>query len=124
MGYDFEILYQPGLQKKAADALSKINHQAELTVMSTPGLVDVEKVLREVEHDEELTKIIDWLKNDLEGKVNFQWKANKLLYKGRLVLSRKSSLLPSLLHTYHDFMSGGIQDFSKPIKNWMKNFIG
>lgn len=59
MGYDFEILYQPGLQKKAADALSKINHQAELAVMSTPGLVDVEKVLREVEHDEELTKIID-----------------------------------------------------------------
>lgn len=95
LGYDFEVLYQLGLQNKATDSLSRVNHQAELAIMTIPGLVDVEVVLREVEQDEELSEIIETLKSDPEGRANFQWKDNKLCYKGRLVLSWNSSLVPS-----------------------------
>lgn len=75
-----------------------------LTILS---LLDVKVILREVEEDEELQKIIAILKEDLEGKSKFQWVQGKLLYKERLVLSKSSSLIPSILHTCHDLVLGG-----------------
>lgn len=41
LGYDFEILYQPSLRNKVVDALSRLNHPAELLVLSAPGKVDL-----------------------------------------------------------------------------------
>lgn len=69
LGYDFEILYQLGLQNKAAD-VPKINHQAELAIMMTSGLVDVEVVLREVEQVEVLSKIIGIKKIKKEERIS------------------------------------------------------
>lgn len=59
------------------------------------GIVDVETALKEVDKDEELQKIISELRENPEGKQQFQWSNDQLRYKGRLVLSRKSSLIPS-----------------------------
>lgn len=42
LGYDFEILYQPGLQNKAADALSRVEPTAELKTITTTGIVDID----------------------------------------------------------------------------------
>ena len=84
--------------------------------MTTSELVDVQVVLREVKQDEKLLKIIETLKKDPEGKANFQWKDDKLWYKGKLVLSRNSSLIPSLLHTYHDLVLGGHSRFLRTYK--------
>lgn len=53
LGYDFETLYQPGLQNKAVDTLSRIN-PPEFHVLTAPGIVDVELVMKEVEKDGEL----------------------------------------------------------------------
>lgn len=62
LGYDFEILYQPGLQNKAVDAFSRMPQQVEVMVLTAPTLVDIEVVQQEVEKDEVLQKIITRLK--------------------------------------------------------------
>ncbi|TYK31690.1 Transposon Tf2-6 polyprotein [Cucumis melo var. makuwa] len=59
LGYDFEILYQTGLQNKAADALSRVTTPSELNTMTTSGIMDMETVTKEVEGDEELQKIVE-----------------------------------------------------------------
>ncbi|KAL0544414.1 hypothetical protein IC582_019529 [Cucumis melo] len=116
LGYDFEILYQPGLQNKAADALSRMDHQLELKAMSTVGTVDMETVTKEVAKDEELQLIAQQLQTDpsLEGKYSLL--NGKLMYKGRVVLSKSSSLIPSLLHTFHDSIFGGHSGFLRTYK--------
>ncbi|KAL4037970.1 hypothetical protein IC575_001573 [Cucumis melo] len=86
LGYDFEIVYQPGPQNRAADALSRLKHPAELNAVSSHGLVDIETVVAEVEKDEELQGIIKALKENPVEKTNYQWVSGNLLYKGRLVL--------------------------------------
>ncbi|TYJ99689.1 Transposon Ty3-G Gag-Pol polyprotein [Cucumis melo var. makuwa] len=69
LGYDFEILYQPGLQNKAADALSRMDTTPELQTMTTTGFVDMETVAKEVEKDAKLQKIVELQRGPpIEGK--------------------------------------------------------
>ena len=81
--YDFEILYQLSVQNKAADALSRINQPTEIMVSTAPGIVDVEMIMKEVEEDGELQKIIEELKREPNGKPNYKWINGQLRYKGR-----------------------------------------
>ena len=73
-------------------------------------------VTSEVENDEELQNIINILKEDLEGKVNYKLVAGCLLYKERLVVSKTSTLIPALLHAFHDFVLGGHLGFLRTYK--------
>ena len=116
LGYDFEILYQPGLQNKVADALSRKDHSVELNTMTTTGIVDIEIIAKEVEMDQELQKIIAELKGEVDQGGKYQWNNGRLLYKGRMVLPRNSSLIPSLLHTFHDSILGGHSGFLRTYK--------
>ncbi|KAL0560863.1 hypothetical protein IC582_001277 [Cucumis melo] len=88
-----------------------MDHSLELKAMSTAGIVDMEIVTKEVEKDEELQLITQQLQTDpaLEGKYSLL--NGKLMYKGRVVLSKSSSLIPSLLHTFHDSIFGGHSGF-------------
>ncbi|TYK04949.1 ty3-gypsy retrotransposon protein [Cucumis melo var. makuwa] len=120
LGYDFEILYQPGLQNKAADALSRLKtteeQPKELAVMSALGIIDLEVVLKEVEDDPELQRLIEAVQKDPERYAKYQRSNDKLLYKGRLVLSKYSTLIPTLLHTFQDSILGGYSRFLRTYK--------
>ena len=116
LGYDFEILYQSGLQNKAADSLSQIEKPLELRSMSTTGIVNMEVVEMEVELDEDLKGIIEELKENPDESSKFQWINGNLLYKKRIVLSKKSSLIPTLLYTFHDSILGGHSRFLRTYK--------
>ncbi|KAA0033667.1 transposon Tf2-1 polyprotein isoform X1 [Cucumis melo var. makuwa] len=116
LGYDFEILYQLGLLNKAADALSRVEPRIELHEMTTSGIVDISVVCEEVDKDEKLQQIVAKLKKEQEVGGKFEWENGRLLYKGRLVLPQTSSLIPRLLHTFHDSVLGGHSGFLRTYK--------
>ncbi|TYK15102.1 Retrotransposable element Tf2 [Cucumis melo var. makuwa] len=110
-----QILYQLGLQNKVADALFRLELSPELNAMTTHGIVDMEVVGKEVEKDRELQEIIERLKENSEEEGRYQWENERLLYKGRVVISKTSSI-PNLLHTFHDSILGGYLDFLRTYK--------
>lgn len=116
LGYDFEIRYQPGLLNKAADALSRIPNNAELHSITVPNLIDIELVQAEVLADPQLKIVILQLEKDPDGTHLYALHQNQLFYKNRLVLSDKSVLLPSILHTFHDSVVGGHSGFLRTYK--------
>lgn len=54
------------------------------------------------EHDEEVS--------------DFSFQQRVLKYKGRLVLLKTSTLLPTILHTYHDSVFGGHSGYLRTYK--------
>ncbi|KAA0054138.1 Transposon Ty3-I Gag-Pol polyprotein [Cucumis melo var. makuwa] len=58
LGYSFEVIYKPGLENKAADALSRKPMEIMNCGMSAPTLVDLTTIKEEVEKDEMLQKTI------------------------------------------------------------------
>ncbi|KAA0032796.1 transposon Tf2-1 polyprotein isoform X1 [Cucumis melo var. makuwa] len=78
LGYSFEVVYKLGLENKAVDALSRVPPAVHLNHISAPALLDLTIIIEEI-----------------------------LKYEERLVISKISSLLPTILHTYHDSVFGG-----------------
>lgn len=84
--------------------------------MTALGIVDVEVVAKGVKEDGELQKIIALLKTNPEGKSRYQLVNEQLLYKERLVIPCTSSLIPSLLCTFHDSILEGYFGFLRTYK--------
>ena len=57
LGYSFEVMYKPGLENKAADALSRIPPLVQLNQLTTPNIIDVSMIKEEMNNDEKLQKI-------------------------------------------------------------------
>ncbi|KAA0036455.1 Ty3/gypsy retrotransposon protein [Cucumis melo var. makuwa] len=117
LGYSFEVVYKPGLENKATDALSRKPPDIQLSVISGPYLVDLKIKKDEVEKDEKLQKITTALCAD-GGLQNskFSLRNGFLHYKNRLVLSKTSSLIPSMLNIFNDSVVGGHSGFLRTYK--------
>lgn len=87
LGYNFDIEYKLGKYNKVADALSKKGPAVELTHLSTPVIVDIDTIEREVEEDESLQKII------IEIQIDSLSHPKYTIYQGRLLYKRKVSHL-------------------------------
>ncbi|KAI0523086.1 hypothetical protein KFK09_005476 [Dendrobium nobile] len=66
LGYDFEIQYKPGLENKAADALSRCVGELQELALSVPLMVDWGAIKEESMLDEELGKIREDLRKGQE----------------------------------------------------------
>ena len=55
LGYDFGTQYRPGLENKAADALSRLELAVSLMDITVPWVVELEEVENEVQQDENLS---------------------------------------------------------------------
>ncbi|TYK14862.1 transposon Tf2-1 polyprotein isoform X1 [Cucumis melo var. makuwa] len=85
LGYSFEVVYKPGLENKAADALSRKPPDIQLNAISAPYLVDLQVIKEEVKKDEKLKKVIANLSEEGEAQANkFTLKNGHLHYKNRL----------------------------------------
>lgn len=61
LGFDFVIQCRPGLDNKAADALSRKVAVAELFALYAPTALQLEEISSEVDKDQELQKLIrEW----------------------------------------------------------------
>ncbi|KAL0545045.1 hypothetical protein IC582_020183 [Cucumis melo] len=117
LGYSFEVVYKPGLENKAADALSRKSPDIQLSVISAPYLVDLKIIKEEVGRDEKLQKVITTLCEDGGAQDSkYSLKNGFLHYKNRLVISKTSSLIPVMLNTFHDSVVGGHSCFLRTYK--------
>ena len=115
--YSFKVVYKPGLENKTADALSIMPLVAHLCNITAPTLIDLKTIKEEVEKDERLKLIIKETVGGEDGKANkYSIRQGILRYKGRLVISKSSTLIPTILHTYHDSVFGGHSEFLRTYK--------
>ncbi|KAA0057242.1 ty3-gypsy retrotransposon protein [Cucumis melo var. makuwa] len=112
LGYSLEVIYKPGLENKAADALSKVPPVVHLNQLTAPSLIDLKIIKEENDH---LSQIIKRIKEGEEVQ-KYTLQHDMLYYKGRLVIAKKSSLIPTILHTYHDSVFGGHSGFLRTYK--------
>lgn len=116
LGYDFEVCYQPGRENLAADALSRAPPNMHVEYMKAPSLIDVHKIQSEIENDAKLATVIEQLRKDPQSHSHYTLQQGILKFEGRLVLPKSSSLIPTIVHTYHDSILGGHSGFLRTYK--------
>ena len=107
LGFDFDIHYKPGLENKAADALSRKDPVLELYAVSVPVSIQLEEVGSEVDKDEELSKLKQEVSRDPQSHPDFSVVQGRLLRPGKLVLPKTSKMIGDILREYHDSKYGG-----------------
>ena len=117
MGYSFDVVYKPELENKAADALSRVPPSTHLNHISAPALLDLAIIQQEVDSDTHLKSIKSRILDHQEEVPDFTMQKRILKYKGRLLLSKSSALIPTVLDTYHDSVSGVILALLEHIKD-------
>ena len=112
MGYQFEVIYKPGNENKATDALSRIEEVQEFNaVISQPHWLDFSTIKDEIRQDPYLSQLRDNLLSNLAAHLGFALKGDMLFHEGRLVISKTSPLIPTLLQEYHSSPIGGHSGF-------------
>ncbi|GAU25313.1 hypothetical protein TSUD_375770, partial [Trifolium subterraneum] len=122
LGYDFEIIYKQGKLNRGADALSRVNEGGELSQINSFAQWDQSQQIKtENNMDEKLQDIIRQLQQDPKAKPGYEYRQGVLLYEGRLVLSNKSQLIPTLLKEFHASPQGGHSGFYKTYRRVAAN---
>ncbi|KAA0059477.1 hypothetical protein IC582_002782 [Cucumis melo] len=117
LGYSFEVVYKPGVENRAADALSRKPNEVQLFGLSVPITVDLDVIKKEVFHDPKYEKIIRQIKQNEEStENNYSLQNGLLMYKNRLVILKQSSLIPVILDTFHNSAVGGHSGFFRTYK--------
>ncbi|TYK23171.1 Ty3/gypsy retrotransposon protein [Cucumis melo var. makuwa] len=103
-------------ENKAADALSRMGPTAHLNQLTALTLLDVEVIREEVRKDLALYEIIRLIEEQGMEVPHYTIHQGVLKFKGRLVLSKTSTLIPTIMHTYHDSVFGGHSGFLRTYK--------
>lgn len=85
--------------------------------------MDFPAIRDEVQADKELADLRQSLQNDPNSLPNYSLLDGLLFFKGRLMLSKESKLIPSLLAEFHDTPMGGHSGFTKTYKKLAGNFF-
>lgn len=107
MGFDFDIHYKPGLENKAADALSQKEAVPELFALSVPVAIQLEEIFCEVDRDPKLRKIREELQLDATKHPEYSVVQGRLLRQGKRVIPKSSRLIGVILQEFHDSKMGG-----------------
>jgi hypothetical protein len=82
---------------------------------------DADVLKEEFLQDPHLQKIVSDLQQDKQSRPGFEFKLGVLLYEGRLVISNKSVLIPTLLKEFHETSQGGHSGFYKTYRRIAAN---
>lgn len=112
LGYNFEILYKPGVDNKAADGLScieqtEVNTTVLLLALTVPSFVQLQDIYMELDLDDYIQRLVQQCNEGTVSKKGYTIIQERLFYKGLMVLPRESIHIPLILHEYHDVVYGG-----------------
>lgn len=106
LGYKFDIEYRPGKDNGVADALSRKILEAQLSIITTSE-VDWVELWRDVEKDDELQLIKQQVITGTSGLAGYTVEQGRLLFKGKIVLPRRSKWVSILFSEFHEGVVGG-----------------
>ena len=113
MGFDFDIVYKPGCENRTVDALSR---RMTYSAISMIRFSDKEQWESEVLADPKLKKIMQDLLVNGSAHSGYSLQDKKLWYKGKLVISKTSHKVQTLMTECHSSVVGVIQGFSEHLK--------
>lgn len=122
VGFDFQIVYWPGKQNGAADALSRNFEEAYMTIFVTS--LELEQELRQLNANHPELLAIQQAKQRLEENfVDYQLKEGLLFYKGQIVIPTDSPLRHKLMFEFHATSIGGHARVAQTYHQLASNFF-
>ena len=119
LGFDFSIEYRPGVENKAADALSR----CLVLGTSTLHCHVVESIKQHQQNDPTLAPIIADILHSNNHSGHYIWKDDLLWWKGRLVVPDNTDLRHRLLAEYHGSLVGGHAGTSRTYARLAQQFF-
>lgn len=119
MGYHFDIQYRPGLENKAADALSRIQPALHCLALTTPRVLQLEEI-KEVATDVMPGKLVRGLHEGIIVRAGYALIDGNLCYHGKDVLPSSSPFVTFMLQECHDTKIGRHLGFLKTYKRVTK----
>lgn len=122
LGFEFDILYKPGCENKAADGLSRsmsglsCSLNTMLLSLTSPSVLQLQDIYHEIDGDPSIQLLLGKVKDNSVTSVNYQVVEGRLWYKRRLVIPKTSRFIGVLLHDAHDSVSGGHSGVLKTLK--------
>lgn len=121
LGYEFDIVFKPGVENTAADGLSRIDHSTELSSCTTLLALTMPTTLQmnlfqEIANNVTIQETMRMIKEGSTVRVGLTIREDKLWYKGRLVIPKESKLIPLILAECHDGIAGGHSGVLKTVK--------
>ncbi|CAH9105349.1 unnamed protein product [Cuscuta europaea] len=113
MGYNFTIRYKPGIENKAADALSR---KYSYAAISTVTCQEWEGLEEELEKDPKWGETMQKMLIQPDKYPDYKRKGGLLYYKGRLILPKGSHRILIILKEYHDSAIGGHSGYFRTMK--------
>lgn len=119
LGYNFDIVYKPGVDNKAGDGLSRMGQPGALSLMYTlfsftlPSAIQLQDLYKEIAEDTTIQHWIEQVKTGEMMRSSFTVTEDKLWYKGRLVIPKTSSFIPTIFFNAMMDIQVVIQGFLK-----------
>lgn len=120
LGYDYEIIYRPGRENSAADALSRVPGSVTLNALFFQR-VDLWDDIKSASKDHPYMNRIRQLAHSNPG-APYTWRDDLVFYKGRVVVPPNTPLIPQLLKEFHDTRVGGHSGVLRTFKRLAQQF--
>lgn len=128
LGYEFDILYKPGIQNIAADGLSRREHpsvqfaECVMFAVTIPESLQLQDLYTEIAASPDIQQIIQRLQGGDTELKGYSVKDGKLWFKNRLVIPKTSPFINTVLKECHDGLQGGHSGVLKTVKRVQRWF--
>ncbi|WVY93302.1 hypothetical protein V8G54_032390 [Vigna mungo] len=113
ISFDFEIRFRPGKDNPVADALSRKSYFMSISVLQPTQWDSWDE---ESQTDTGMASLIQDLMIDPNSHVGYELHKGRLFYKGKSVLPRGSSSIPTIFKDMHESPTGGQSGYFRTFK--------